>query len=121
MADFIKAREEILQKMGQIDYMQPGRLTEEFRLKQVMGETVRHGPYYKYQVWKNGKNTSMRIPSEKAQQLQRAIEGMDEFKRLSQQFVDVTVAMTEEQASEDFFSKIPKTSVKKSSRKRKNS
>ena len=81
--------------MEAIDCMQKGSLTEEYRLTQVDGETVRRGPYYKYQLWKDGKNVSKRVPADQVPELQRSIAGLDEFKELCGEYVDTTIEMTE--------------------------
>lgn len=104
--------------MEAIDCMQKGSLTEEYRLTQVDGETVRLGPYYKYQVWEGGKNISKRVPADKAPELQRSIAGLDKFKQLCKQYIDTTIEMTEatdakEQASKKNARKLRKANIKK--------
>jgi hypothetical protein len=58
MSKFIEQRQVIFQKMAQIDQMEYGSLKGEFR----EGADPSHplGPYYKHQVWKDGKNHSER-------------------------------------------------------------
>ncbi len=108
MDQFIEQRQVIFQKMVQIDQMEYGSLKAEFR----PGADPDHplGPYFKYQVWKEGKNHSERIAGPRAEQLRKAIEGRQEFERLTQQCIALTVEHTREVASD--------TDAKKNSRRR---
>ena len=54
-------RQEILEKMGTIKQMEHGRLTEEYREREVDGRVHRTGPYYKHQVWRDGRNVTTRV------------------------------------------------------------
>ena len=87
-------RKSLLDQMAGIERMREGRLSEEYRERVVDGQTIRNGPYYKHQLWKNGKNVSRRVPAEEAQRLREGIEGMDHFKRLCEDFAQTTVEMT---------------------------
>lgn len=89
-------RKELLDQMGGIDRMHEGRLSEEYRERIVDGRTLRNGPYYKHQKWKDGKNVSRRVKADEADQLREGIEGMDQFKRLCEDYARTTVAMTED-------------------------
>jgi hypothetical protein len=93
MHSFSHKRQQILQKMEQITAMETGSLQEELRpSKDHPGETV--GPYFKHQVWENGKNRSRRVAPEKAAALSEAIDGRKQFEALAEEFVQTTVAMT---------------------------
>lgn len=89
-------RKELLDHMEGIDRMREGRLSEEYRERVVDGRTIRNGPYYKHQQWKDGKNVSRRVKADEAERLREGIEGMDEFKRLCEDYARTTVAMTEQ-------------------------
>lgn len=80
--------------MAGIENMQPGRLTEEYRERIVEGEVKRAGPYFKHQVWRDGKNVSTRVAADDAEALKKGIEGLDRFKELSKEFVETTIEMT---------------------------
>jgi len=82
--------------MNEIDEMRRGRLSEEYRERAVDGKIHRTGPYYKHQQWVDGKNVSRRVKPEEVGRLRSGIEGMDRFKKLSDEFIEETVAMTEE-------------------------
>jgi len=88
-------RQSLLKQMGEIDTMHRGRLSEEYRERQQNGETIRLGPYYKYQEWKDGRNKSRRIKAEEVEALREGIEGMDKFKALSADYIGTTVELTE--------------------------
>jgi hypothetical protein len=92
MSKFIEQRQVLLQKMARIDQMEYGSLKAEFR----PGADPSHplGPYYKHQVWQNGKNHSERVAGPRAEQLRQAVEGRQQFEQLAQQCIDLTVEHT---------------------------
>ena len=92
MSKFIEQRQVIFQKMAQIDQMEYGSLKAEFR----PGTNPSHplGPYYKHQVWQEGKNHSQRVSGPRAEQLGKAVEGRQQFEQLAQQCIDITVQPT---------------------------
>jgi len=96
MKNLQSKRKALLSEMGTIDRMHRGRLTEEYRERRVDGEVRRLGPYYKYQVWQDGRNQSRRVKPEEVDRLREGIEGLDRFKELSQQYIDATIAMNEQ-------------------------
>ena len=96
MQDYQEQRKTLIEEMSRIDRMQRGRLTEEYRQREVDGEVRESGPYFKHQVWCEGKNVSRRIKADQAQQLREDIAGLDRFKELSAQYIETTVAMTDE-------------------------
>jgi hypothetical protein len=105
MDDYETKRQDILRQMSNIEKMQLGRLTEEFRKREVEGRIQVTGPYYKHQQWRDGKNVTTRVKPDKAEALRKGVEGLDHFKRLSAEFVEATVAMTDLNSQEDASSK----------------
>jgi len=101
MNDYEAKRKELLEQMEGIDRMHEGRLSEEYRERVVDGQTIRNGPYYKHQQWKDGKNVSKRVKAQEAWRLREGIEGMDQFKRLCEDYAQTTVAMTKQMESRD--------------------
>src|ERR1700691_1636040 len=89
MSKFIEQRQVILQKMAQIDQMEYGSLKAEFRPGADPGQSL--GPYFKHQVWQEGKNHSQRGAGPRAEQLRQAVEGRQEFEKLAQQCMEWTV------------------------------
>ncbi|MGO8699708.1 MAG: hypothetical protein ACLQVY_18565 [Limisphaerales bacterium] len=92
MSKFIEQRQIILQKMARIDQMEYGSLKAEYRA----GAEADHplGPYFKYQVWREGKNHSERVAGPRAQQLRQAVEGRQQFEQWAQECIHLTVEHT---------------------------
>ena len=84
-------REQILQQMAQCQTMEYGSLKAEYRPAAGGGST---GPYFKHQVWEQGKNMSQRIPAQDVPALEEAIANRRRFEQLAQEFIDVTVQLT---------------------------
>lgn len=95
MQNLAHKRQQILQQMEAISSMEYGSLQKESRPSKSNPDQP-NGPYFKHQVWEHGKNATRRVPAEKAEALAEAIEGRQNFERLSQEFIDTTVAMTRE-------------------------
>ena len=92
-------RKQILVEMAQIETMEKGRLTEEYRDSYKDGKPIRLGPYFKHQRWEEGKNISQRIAAPKAEKLRKAVEGYHRFESLSKEYVQLTVEETRNQSS----------------------
>ena len=88
-------RDQILQQMAQIDTMEYGSLHAEHRPAQGGGTT---GPYYKHQVWEQGKNLSQRIPAAEAPALQSALTNRQRFEALARDYIALTVQLTRRRA-----------------------
>jgi len=93
-------RRQILDQMAQIECMEKGRLSEEYRESRRGGKAVRLGPYYKHQCWENGRNASRRVPAEEVERLREGVDGYHRFRELADEFVEETVAMTRESDGE---------------------
>jgi len=108
MSNFIEQRQVIFQKMAQIDQMEYGSLKAEYRT----GADPDHplGPYYKYQVWQQGRNHSERVAGPRAEQLRNAVEGRQQFEQLAQECIQLTVQHTRQG--------LKATEAKKNSRRR---
>ena len=118
MNNYEAKRQEILEEMGTINQMEHGRLSEEYRQREVDGRIHRTGPYYKHQVWRDGKNVTTRVKVDQVPSLREGIEGMDRFKQLSSDFVATTVAMTHSLGEEMPGKKTTDSSSGKSARNR---
>ena len=108
MSNFVEQRQVLFQKMAAINDMAYGSLKAEFR----PGADPDHplGPYYKYQVWQDGKNHSERVDGARAELLRQAVEGRQQFEQLAQECVALTVQHTRQ--------KSPASEAKKNSRRR---
>lgn len=100
MTDPQKQRESLLEEMAGIETMARGRLSEEYRQRRENGRTIRLGPYYKHQVWEDGRNRSRRVKAEEAEKLREGIEGLDKFKQLADQYVEATIELGEQRHRE---------------------
>jgi hypothetical protein len=96
--DYEARRKQILKQMARINRMEKGRLNEEYRERTRDGETVRLGPYYKYQRWEAGRNVSRRVPATEVEQLRKAVEGYHEYDELAKEYAELTIAMTRQSA-----------------------
>ena len=98
-------RKQLLQQMEQIERMEYGSLQQESRpSKRIPGQNLQ--PYFKHQVWEDGRNASRRVPTEQAGALNEAIEGRKQFEELASQYIETTVAMTRAESSFDSKKKI---------------
>jgi hypothetical protein len=97
MSNFFEQRQVLFQKMAAIDQMEYGSFKAEYR----PGADPDHplGPYYKHQVWRDGKNHSERVAGSCAEQLRQAVEGRQQFESLAQQCIELTVQHTRESSA----------------------
>jgi hypothetical protein len=91
MKNLIARRERLLQEMAQCDRMEYGSLHAERRA--VAGGGLSR-PYFKHQVWDQGRNLSQRVRAEEAAELQSAIANRQRFEQLAREYMDVTVELT---------------------------
>src|ERR1035438_8097634 len=91
---FLTQRTHLIHQMASFQSMEHGSLKAEYRTNSGGGQTCPVGPYYKHQVWQNGRNVSRRFSAEEAPGLQAAIANRQRFEALAAQFVDLTVAHT---------------------------
>ena len=92
--DYHQKRKALLEQMAQIDSMEKGTLMAEYRDVKAGGKTLRKGPYFKHQVWENGKNVSKRVSAKDAEIMKQAVDGYHKFKSLSEEYIDTTIEMT---------------------------
>jgi mannitol-1-phosphate/altronate dehydrogenase len=92
-------RKALLSELASITTMARGTLAEEFREKPA-GDgscTVRLGPYFKHQVWEEGRNRSTRVPAVCVDQLREQMQNAKRFDALTQQLAALA---TEEGAAQ---------------------
>jgi hypothetical protein len=91
-------RQDLLDQIASITTMQAGTLAEEWRERPGPdGETtVRLGPYYKHQVWQDGRNVSRRIPAAEAFQLREDIDNARRFGQLTSELARINIEHTME-------------------------
>ena len=94
-------RRAILQQMAELQSMERGTLSEEYRERpDGSGGTVRLGPYFKHQVWEGGSNTSRRVPVEEVPQLRQDIQNHQRFAELADSYADLTIEQTRARRSQ---------------------
>jgi hypothetical protein len=104
-----RRRRQILKEMAQIDCMEKGRLTAEYRQSVREGKAVELGPYYKHQRWENGRNLSRRVPAGEAQRLRKAVESYHRFQTLASEYAELTIDMTRQAAATQRSKKKPRS------------
>ena len=88
-------RPAILKQMAELQSMERGTLSEEYRERpDGSGGTVRLGPYFKHQVWEAGSNKSRRVSPEEVPQLRQDLENHQRFAELADSYVERTVEQT---------------------------
>jgi|GEM_PF-1289662 len=87
-------RKALLDQMAQIERMEKGTLTAEYRDTKAAGKSRQIGPYFKHQCWENGKNVSKRVSAKEAEPLREAVDGYHRFLALSEEYANTTVEMT---------------------------
>jgi hypothetical protein len=83
-------RQAVLQEMNAITRMERGKLCTQSRGPGAP-------PFYKLQCWRNGKNCTRYVPQEEVPALQQALAGHQRFQQLAEEFVDLTVVLTQAQ------------------------
>ena len=91
-----QARQDLVDQIAAITTMQPGTLAEEYReAPDPSGKgTVRRGPYFKYQVWKDGGNLSRRVPAAEAAQLREDTENARRYEQLTRELARLNIEHT---------------------------
>mgnify|MGYP006265251569 FL=1 len=89
-------RRDLLEQIAQITTMQPGTLAEEWRERfdPDTGGTRRVGPYYKHQVWSDGRNISRRVPTAEAAQLREDIDNAQRYAELTEELARINIEHT---------------------------
>jgi hypothetical protein len=108
-----KQTKTIIDELANIDRMERGKLTSEYRTKPVSAgdEPIILGPYYKLQAREDGKNRSRRIPVDEVPALEQDIANYKQFKDLVSDLENTIINNTREQRASESSSK--KNSAKK--------
>lgn len=109
-------RYQLLQQMAQIDTMEYGSLKAEFRATQPSQAAEGLGPYFKHQVWQDGRNVSRRVRAEQAPALAEAIANRQTFERLARDYIGLTVDHTRHQGAKKNSNLQPRLKSKKPSK-----
>jgi hypothetical protein len=89
-------RQALLDQIASITTMQPGTLAEEWRERPNADGTgiQRVGPYYKHQVWREGRNISRRVPAAEAAQLREDIDNAKRYEQLTGELAALNIKHT---------------------------
>ena len=89
-------RQALLEQIASITTMRAGTLAEEYREHPSPDGrgTVRLGPYFKHQVWQDGRNVSKRVPVAEAATLKLDTEEAKRFHQLTDQLAQLNIQHT---------------------------
>ena len=93
---------EILTQIAQIQSMEYGKLSE----YRPTGRPLDAGPYFKLQIWQEGKNQTRHVRPEEIPALRQGIEGYARFCELSGQYAQLIVAQSRSRPEEGVKKKI---------------
>ena len=95
-----KRLERVKMKLSQVGEMRPGSLSKQYN---VCGNPTcrckdeknpkRHGPYYQLSFTHNGKSTTEFVRKEMVGQVKKQINNYQAFRRLSKEWVDLSLEM----------------------------
>jgi hypothetical protein len=89
------ARQSILEELGSITQMRRGTLSEQYVERPAPnGGTVRFGPYFKFQVWQEGRNHTRSVTNDEAMLLREDIDNFHRFEQLCQQLAQLNIQHT---------------------------
>jgi hypothetical protein len=89
------ARESILEELGSITQMRRGTLSEQYVERSAPnGGTVRFGPYFKFQIWQDGRNQTRSVTADEALLLREDIDNFHRFEQLCQQLAQLNIQHT---------------------------
>jgi hypothetical protein len=89
-------REEILEEIRAIRHIKRGTISTQVLRRPASDGTIKErGPYHLFQCWDEGKNRSQRIPSARLPELQQAVDGYQQLKKLTDEFAALTEILTE--------------------------
>jgi len=113
--------QELIELISNIDSMERGKLSEFYRTQPETkgGKKLKFGPYYKLQIWENGKNITRHIPSSEMPALKQALANYDKFSELVGALEKTIITETRKQHTKTIPPKevSKKNSTKKSSLK----
>ena len=89
------ARESILEEIGSITQMRRGTLSERYVERSTSnGGTVKFGPYFKFQIWQDGRNQTRSVTADEALLLREDIANFHRFEQLCQQLAQINIQHT---------------------------
>ena len=93
--ELLTRKQKLLKEMKKITRMRQGKISEQFYKKTGKGGKKKSlGPYYLLQCWKDGRNSSERIPPDCVDQVRGDVAYYDLFRKLCREFITVTEELT---------------------------
>ena len=94
-----KSRQALLDELASLTSIERGTLFEEFRQRAAPdgSDPIILGPYFKFQVWAEGKNHSSRVPAHEVEALRQDLENGKRFAEVTSELVGLAIAQSREQ------------------------
>ena len=91
--DTHSTRTALLAQLGSLTAMARGTLAEEVRERTAPdgSGSIRLGPYFKHQVWADGRNQSARVPAPCVDQLREHLQNGERFDQLTDQLAALAI------------------------------
>jgi hypothetical protein len=83
-------KHQILEQISAISAMERGKLSA-YSFKDRPGQA---GPYYKLQIWQEGKNHTRYVPADELPAVQAALVGYAQYAELTRQYAELVIAET---------------------------
>lgn len=91
----IATRESLLEQISSIRLMRRGTLSEQyFTRTSPDGRAIRLGPYFKFQIWQDGRNLTRRVDASEAAVLREDIGNYHHFEQLCRQLAETNIEHT---------------------------
>lgn len=94
MHPLTQRRQQILDEMARLDRLQRGYLSQQYFTQQRGGQKVQQGPYFVLQHAFKGEKVSRRVSAAEAPAVRADLEAWHRFRRLAEEFAEVTEQMT---------------------------
>lgn len=93
-----KSRLALLDELASLTSIERGSLFEEFRQRAAPDGSapIILGPYFKHQVWAEGKNQSARVPAHEVDALRQDLENGKRFAEITAQLADLAITQSRE-------------------------
>lgn len=94
-----KSRQALLDELASLTTIERGSLFEEFRQRAAPdgSDPIILGPYFKFQVWAEGKNHSSRVPAHEVEALRQDLENGKRFAEVTSELAGLAIAQSREQ------------------------
>ena len=94
-----KSRQALLDELASLTSIERGTLFEEFRQRAAPdgSDPIILGPYFKFQVWAEGKNHSSRVPAHEVEALRQDLANGKRFAEVTSELAGLAIAQSREQ------------------------